>query len=114
MEQSSQMQNMIEEYLVSLIRPVFMDVFKESFEQLFDEAMLRVQEPQYYTREALCSKLDISKATYHNWINDGTIEESKLGNKVLIDARKLDRKIQESVVIPGSKKEQVKMKPKKK
>lgn len=51
--------------------------------------------PVYYTREEVCEKLDICKATFHNWVADGKIKPVKMGSRVYVEPSELDRVMNE-------------------
>ena len=49
------------------------------------------QNPVYYTREEVCARLDICKATFHNWVAAGHIVPVRIGNRVYVEPAELDR-----------------------
>ena len=51
------------------------------------------QNPVYYTREEVCAKLDICKATFHNWVSSGNIRPVRIGGRVYVEPSELDRVI---------------------
>ena len=77
------------------------EAFKEIFGETIRSAMREVlceQKPQkkeatierLYTRDYVCEKLDICKATFHNWKNAGVFKTKKVGRRVYIFADKFD------------------------
>lgn len=48
------------------------------------------QNPVYYTRSEVCSKLGISLATFHNWVRTGELRTTKIKGRVYVDADALD------------------------
>ena len=55
-----------------------------------------------YSRKEVCEKLDICKATYHNWIKRKKLTGIQIGGRVYVDARKLDQAIEKGIIKKGS------------
>lgn len=51
--------------------------------------------PVYYTREEVCTRLNICKATFHNWVAEGKIKPVKMGGRVYVEPSELDRVMNE-------------------
>jgi DNA binding domain, excisionase family len=45
----------------------------------------------YFTREEVCKRLNICKATFHNWVNAGKMKSIKIGNRVYVVSSEIDR-----------------------
>jgi len=79
----------IERWLQKVIRPVVQEECEQMLRKLREAS-------QYYTREEVCSKLGISKATFHNWVNSGVLETTKIKGRVYVDAQVLDAHMKQS------------------
>jgi len=63
------------------IKAIFGEVIRDAVRDVLQE--LRPAEPEkpvdrYYTREQICERLDICRATFHNWKNAGIFKTKKI------------------------------------
>lgn len=73
----------LERWLQKAIRPVIHEECEMMLRRLGETS-------QYFTREEVCSKLGISKATFHNWVKSGALATTKIKGRVYVDAQLLD------------------------
>ncbi len=63
------------------------DSFGQFIQKLFREELEKViptqiEEKEFYTREETAKLLDVSLTTLFHWNNDGTLKNTKIGNRV--------------------------------
>ena len=72
---------------------MFGDAIKSMMREVLDEvkpAETESSKEKYYSRDAVCKKLDICKATFHNWVNAGRFEAFKIGGRTYVLASELE------------------------
>jgi hypothetical protein len=85
----------IQEWIRETFKPVLKEICEEIFSEMVEEVGEKMAEPRYYTRDQVCEKLDICRATFHNWQNKGVFKKVKIGNRIYIDADAFDKYMEE-------------------
>ena len=90
----------VEDWLRTLLKPVLAELLTEILyeEEYEDSPPSGPPQRRYYTRVETCEKLDICKATFHNWCNSDILCYCKKGGRVYVDADILDKDMKEGRV----------------
>jgi len=89
----------LEDFIRSILRPIIREIVREernSLDEAAESGIVKPKDMRYYTRDEVCEKLKICKATFHNWKNAGKLPTVKIGGRVYIDAEALDRSLCET------------------
>jgi len=77
--------DILAQWLQEAIRPVI----RQELENILNERDTGTV-PRHLTRDEVCSRLCISKATFHNWVRKGTLKVTKINGRVYVDGTSID------------------------
>lgn len=92
----NEVQHAIESWIRDIIEETVRKAVPAALEDYFKNAVDPLK--HYYTKDQVCQKMNICKATYHNWINSGKLTETKIKGRVYVDSRALEKLLSESTV----------------
>lgn len=83
-------------WLKDLIIDAVSDAVRETLPMILEGKISTASDPlkRFYSREEVCRKLSICKATYHNWVNAGKLKVVKIQGRSYIDASCLDEALE--------------------
>lgn len=83
-------------WLKDLIIEAVSEAIRETLPLILEEQFSNESDPlkRFYSREEVCRKLSICKATYHNWIKAGKLKVVKIQGRSYIDAVCLDKALE--------------------
>lgn len=84
--------DVITEAVKHLLKPIVVEVLRESLSEAFLE-LEKKRRKRYYTRDEVCKLLRIGCTTFYRMANKGRFSILKVEGKTLVDADELDKAI---------------------
>ena len=96
-EDLEQMKDLVMNFIQEALAPELERQLDESRKIILDKIndAVNLIRPLNYTREQVCEKFDICKATFHNWVNAEVLKSFKIGSKTYVESAEIDRLMEE-------------------
>ena len=92
-EELSQMKDLMMKFIQEAVAPEVNRQLDESRKIILDKIndAVALFRPMNYTRDQVCEKFDICKATFHNWVNAEVMKTIKISGRTYVESAEVDR-----------------------